>query len=231
MARSTFSGPILSGDMRFTPIRNVGYTDLVQGVDMNFGNTTGANTAGYPGASGQFVASNNIPNSVGVIYNPQNGAFSSTGATVLTPTADTATNVYRGAVFYLPWGANINDFIVDVGTAISMTGTTPTYTVKFGNTFNGSQYGSCTISGTGRQTVTYSAAQVTAIQSTTQDFQNPQLGQEPIWLSQVVMTLVINGASGDLSGAISGLLFGTVRYTQADYNIGNATTYPYGNFD
>jgi hypothetical protein len=134
-------------------------------------------------------------------------------------------------VFYLPWGSNINDFIVDVGTAISMSGTTPTYTIKFGNTFNGSQYGSCTISGTGRQTVTYTAAQVTAIQSTTQDFQNPQLGQEPTWLSQVVMTLVINGASGDLSGAISGVLFGTVRYTQADYNIGNATTYPYGNFD
>ena len=30
MARATFEGPILAGDNRFGPLRNVGYTDLVQ---------------------------------------------------------------------------------------------------------------------------------------------------------------------------------------------------------
>ena len=62
MARTTFSGPILSGDSRFGPIRTVGYTDLAQNIDMNFANTGGNGTAGYAGGSGQFVNGNLIPN-------------------------------------------------------------------------------------------------------------------------------------------------------------------------
>jgi len=30
MARSTFSGPVISGDQRFGPLRNIGYTVLEQ---------------------------------------------------------------------------------------------------------------------------------------------------------------------------------------------------------
>ena len=44
MARSTFDGPILSGDSRFGPIRTVGYTDLAQDFALNFANL-GATTA------------------------------------------------------------------------------------------------------------------------------------------------------------------------------------------
>ena len=45
MGRSTFEGPILSGDNRFGPLRNVGYSQLVQNVDLDFSNTTsGTNT-------------------------------------------------------------------------------------------------------------------------------------------------------------------------------------------
>ena len=117
MARSTFSGPILSGEQRFGPQRNVGYTDLVQAALLDFSVTT-PNTANYGGASGVFVASNNIPNSAATIWTPQNGSYSNTGPTVSTntPTADTAGTIYRGVSFLLPYGSNITDVIVDVGT-------------------------------------------------------------------------------------------------------------------
>ena len=61
MARSTFEGPVLSGDNRFGPLRNVGYMQLVQDANIILTNTT-VNTAGYGGASGQFVNGNGIPN-------------------------------------------------------------------------------------------------------------------------------------------------------------------------
>jgi len=53
-------------------------------------------------------------------------------------------------------------------------------------------------------------------------------------LSQVVLTLTIpytGGTSGTLSSITAGTFNIIVRYTQLDGNIGNATTYPYGNFD
>jgi hypothetical protein len=229
MARSTFAGPILSGDQRFGPVRNVGYTDLVQGIDLNFGNTGGNGTAGYPGASGQFVNGNLIPNVNATVYTPSSTVYPPAAASI---TADTTSAIYRGAVFYLPTGCNINDVIIDVGTAVSVTGTTPAYAVKVGNQFNGSQYASCTLSSTGRQTVTYSGAQVTAIQSTTADFTNPTGVVEPATFSQVVFTLAITGGSSDLvASSLAGVIYFTVRYTQPDNNIGNTTTYPYGNFD
>ena len=125
MARSTFDGPILSGDNRFGPVRDVGYTDLVQTALLDFSVTT-ANTANYGGASGQFVASNNIPNSNGVIYTPQGGVYSNTGPTVATaPTADATTTVYRGVVFYLPYSCNITDVILDIGTVPKDSAGTP----------------------------------------------------------------------------------------------------------
>jgi hypothetical protein len=69
MARSTFDGPILSGTQRFGNFRNVGYVDLVQTAALNIANTT-ANTAGYGGSSGIFIASNGIPNSATTVYTP-----------------------------------------------------------------------------------------------------------------------------------------------------------------
>ena len=48
MARSTFSGPILSGANRFGPLRDVGYTDLTQTAFLDFSVTT-PNTANYGG--------------------------------------------------------------------------------------------------------------------------------------------------------------------------------------
>ena len=61
MARATFEGPILAGDSRFGPLRNVGYADLVQSTSIVLTNTTNG-TAGYGGLSGQFVNGNTIPN-------------------------------------------------------------------------------------------------------------------------------------------------------------------------
>ena len=42
---------------------------------------------------------------------------------------------------------------------------------------------------------------------------------------------LIGGTSGTLSSITAGTFNIIVRYTQLDGNIGNATTYPYGNFD
>ena len=59
MARSTFEGPILSGDNRFGALRDVGYAVLEQDcyIDLSV-STVGAN--GYSGGSGQFAWGNNI---------------------------------------------------------------------------------------------------------------------------------------------------------------------------
>ena len=232
MARSTFSGPILSGDQRFGPIRNVGYTDLAQNIDMNFANTGGNGTAGYAGGSGQFVNGNLIPNTNAVVYTNSSTVFPPTAATI---TADAATTVYRGAVFYLPTGSQINDFFVDIGTGITGGSTITAGVVNIGNQFNGTQYGSVTLTATtnvlvaGRYSTTFTGTQLTNIQATTADFTNPTGVVEPATFSQVVMTLVITGTG--TPAPTTGTLYLTVRYTQADGNIGTTTTYPYGNFD
>ena len=232
MARTTFSGPILSGDSRFGPIRTVGYTDLAQNIDMNFANTGGNGTAGYAGGSGQFVNGNLIPNVNAVVYTNSSSVYPPTAATI---TADAATTVYRGAVFYLPTGSQINDFFVDIGTGITGGSTITAGVVNIGNQFNGTQYGSVTLTATtnvlvaGRYSTTFTGTQLTNIQATTADFTNPTGTIEPATFSQVVMTLVITGTG--TPAPTTGTLYLTVRYTQADGNIGTTTTYPYGNFD
>ena len=82
MARATFDGPVLVGDNRFGPLRNVGYSELVQGVSMVLTNTT-PNTAGYGGASTQFVSNVNIPNTQATIYTPGTTTY----AVATVPTA------------------------------------------------------------------------------------------------------------------------------------------------
>ena len=137
MARATFEGPILSGDSRFGPLRNVGYTDLVQSTSIVLTNTTNG-TAGNSGGSGQFVNGNQIPNLNATVYTPSSTVYPPAAATI---TADAGTagagTLYRGVVFYLPYGSDINDFLIDTNVAITATGgTIGTVSAKMGNAFN-----------------------------------------------------------------------------------------------
>jgi len=233
MARSTFSGPILAGDQRFTQVRNVGYTDLVQTAFLDFSVTT-PNTANYGGGSGVFVASNNIPNSIGTIYTPQSGSFSNAGPTKASaPTADTSGTIYRGVVFYLPYSCNITDVIVDVGTlptdgAVTANSIQPYVSNNFA-TSTGVYATMAAITSATRGTATYVGTQLPYASATLQDFQNPNVGLEPTWFSQVVVTLKITNTS--LTTPTSGQIEVTLRYNQNDMNIGSSTAYPYGNFD
>jgi len=237
MGRSTFEGPVLSGDNRFGPQRDVGPVLLTQQAFLDFSVTT-PNTANYGGASGQFVASNNIPNSNAVIYTPQSGVYSNSGPTVASaPTADATTTVYRGVVFYLPYGSNITDVILDIGTVPKDSAGTPLAVTAIqpyvSNNFATSTgvYGTfANISSPAAQryTATYVGSQLPNASSTLQDFQNLQPGQQPSWFSQVVVTLKMTTSVAGLS---SGQVEVSLRYNQLDLNIGNTTTYPYGNFD
>ena len=116
MGRSTFEGPVNSGDNRFGPQRDIGTVELVQRIYMNFANTT-PGQAGYAGGSGIFATSNNIPNNVATIWTPQSGAFSNTGPTVASaPTADATGTAYRGAVFLLPQQSSLLSIDWDIVT-------------------------------------------------------------------------------------------------------------------
>jgi len=233
MARSTFSGPIISGDQRFSPVRNIGYTDLVQSALLDFSVTT-PNTANYGGGSGVFVNSNNIPNNSAVIYTPQSGVLSNTGPTVASaPTADATGTIYRGAVFYLPYSCNITDVIVDVGTlptdgSVTANSIQPYVSNNFA-TSTGVYATMAAITSATRGTATYVGTQLPYASATLQDFQNPNANTQPTWFSQVIVTLKITNTG--LTTPTSGQIEVTIRYNQLDMNIGNTTTYPYGNFD
>jgi len=241
MGRSTFEGPILAGDNRFGPQRDVGTTVLSQYAFLNFATTT-AGTAGYGGGSTIFINSNGIPNNIATIYAPQAGVFSNTGPTTgTTPTADASGTIYRGAVFLLPASSYIQDIIIDsVLNAYDGTTNATTLNAYASNAFNtgttplyGASGAITTYSGSAnvpvRTAMTFTQAQYGNAQSTLQDVQNIQPGQQPTWFSQVVVTLKFTTAS--LSTPTAGQVGITVRYVQADTNIGNSTTYPYGNFD
>jgi len=233
MARSTFSGPIIAGEQRFGPQRNVGYAQMVQNAFLDFSNTV-AGTTNYGGGSGTFVSSNNIPNNTATIWVPQNGAYSQSGPVVASaPTADTTGTNYRGVSFLLPWGSNITDIIIDQG-LIPTDGSHPVTSIQpyVSNQFTTSAgiYGTfAAITGAGRSYATYTTTQLDNINGTLQDVQNINIGQGPKFFSQVVVTLAMT-ASG-LTSVNAGQVSITLRYTQADYNIGNINTYPYGNFD
>jgi len=236
MGRSTFEGPILSGDNRFGPVRDVGYTDLVQTALLDF-SVTSAGT-NYGGGSGVFVASNNIPNSAATIYTPQSGVYSTNGPTKASaPTADATTLVYRGVVFYLPYSCNITDVILDIGTIPKDSAGTPLAVTAIqpyvSNNFATSTgvyatFANISSPAAQRYTATYVGSQLTNSNATLQDFQNLQPGQQPSWFSQVVVTL---GMTTSAAGLSSGQVEITLRYNQNDMNIGTSTTYPYGNFD
>ena len=229
MARSTFEGPVLSGTQRFGAFRNVGYASLVQSATLNIANTT-PNTAGFGGTSGQFVDSNNIPNTYTTVYTPS----TSTTYTATSIPADSAT-VYRGFVAYLPAGSRINDIFVDIGVITTFTsGSLTSIQVNVSNDYVAAT-GTCTYAQTavltspavGRQSFNaFTATQLANQQATSTDI--IQINGEPP-LSQVVFTVAsINGTNVAITG---GTYYFTIRYTQPDGNIGTATTYPYGNFD
>jgi len=227
MARSTFEGPILAGDTRFGALRNVGYVDLSQSANLLLTNTT-TNTANYGGSSGVFVDSNNIPNADGVVYVPSSSTFPSA---VQTIPADSATNVYRGFVAYLPAGSRIVNMIVDVQALVTVTGTLTSQTVYISNNYTAAAgtptYGATgAISAVGRQALaTFTATQLDNMQATSTDI----LQRGAPSLSQVVFTIAIVGTT--LSAVTAGQYIFTVQYTQADGSIGSKTAYPYGNFD
>jgi len=247
MARSTFEGPILSGDNRLPPFRNVGYTDLAQSVVLDFTNTTNG-TANYSGSSGQYVTSSIIPNQNVTVYQPSATVYPPVAQTV---TVDTATVLYRGAVFYVPYLSKINDILVDVQALQTLTtGTVTGMEVLVHNNFLASggtaRYLTLGTSGTtftaGRQNLTsqYSATQLNNMLATTGDITDPPGfaaggGQGTSPYSNLVSQVVVNVATtvAGANGAVpftAGRYIITLRYTQIDPAIGNTTTYPYGNF-
>jgi hypothetical protein len=235
MARATFEGPVLSGDNRFGPLRNVGYTQLVQNVDLDVSNATvGSST--YAGSSGQFVASNGIPNVNGTVFTPSSTVYPSVAQTI---PADSATNVYRGAVFYLPTGADLDDIFLDIATVFAVAGGTASLTsVQFlvSNNYTAAAgtaayftTGVITSNAVGRQSLsTFTSTQITNQSATSTDILQ---GNGQPNLSQVVVTIALVGTALNTRTSLTGQLNVTLRYTQPDNNIGTLTTYPYGNFD
>jgi hypothetical protein len=230
MARSTFEGPILSGDQRFGPFRNVGYADLVQSTGMSIANTS-ANTALYGGAAGVYVKSNGIPNAQATVYTPNSA---STTLTATSIPADAAT-VYRGAVMYIPAGSKIVDILIDVGLVTTFTsGSLTSIQINVSNNYVAAA-GTCTYAQTavltspavGRQSLNaFTATQYTNQQATSTDIVQDN-GQAN--LSQIVFTIAsINGTNVAITG---GIYYFTLRYIQPDGNIGTTTAYPFGNFD
>lgn len=233
MARSTFEGPILSGDNRFGPLRNVGYSQLVQNVDLDFSNTTsGTNT--FSGGSGVFVVSNGIPNVNGVVYTPSSTVYPSVAATI---PADSATNIYRGAVLYVPTGADLDNIYVDVSALYAVSGgsaAVTSQTVYISNSFTAAAgtptyFATGAVSAVGRQSLaTFTATQINNQTSTTTDIVQAN-GQPNI--SQIVITIAIVGTALLTATSVTGRYNFTLQYTQPDGNIGTTSSYPYGNFD
>jgi hypothetical protein len=228
MGRSTFEGPILAGDNRFPPFRNVGSADLVQSAGLVLTNTT-PNTANYGGSSGQFVTSGqSLINSPGTVFTP---SATNPVLTATTIPADTTTLWVRGAAFYLPVGCDINDILIDCGVVPTVTGTLTSATVYVSNNYtNGTPTPTLAstgaISAVGRQSLTaFTGAQLANLFNTPTDIVLPN-GQPNV--SQVVFTVAIVGTS--LTAITAGTFYFTIRYSQADGNIGTATAYPYGNF-
>jgi hypothetical protein len=232
MARSTFEGPVIAGDNRFGPLRNVGYVELVQDAYIDLSITT-PGTNGYSGTSGQYAFSNSIPNIQGQLFTPSTAY----PATTTTPPTDVSTQVYRGVVFYMPTGCTITDITIDYLSAITgeSGATLSDVSVYVSNattaaagtpTYASTQLGTSTVGTAGRKTTSYTATNLINMLSTTTDI--VQANGQPN-LSQVVFTLSITGTT--VAAPTGGKFNFSFRYTQPDNNIGTLTTYPYGNFD
>ena len=223
MGRSTFDGPILSGDNRFGALRNVGYTDLIQQefIDLTVTNPALLN---YGGASTQFVQNTTGRGLPGTIWTPSTSLIWPANAPVV-PTADTASLIYRGYVLWIPAGADLNDVLIDCAVVPTASGGSVTgVVVNVGNTFNGAQYwNTASFTAIGRQAPSgLTAAQIQAQNAPTTDIVLPS---QP-GLSQIVFTIAITGTT---MGAITAGQFNlALRYNQGDVQLGG-TGYPYGN--
>ena len=232
MGRSTFEGPVLSGTNRFGPLRNVGYQQLVQNVDIDISNSV-AGTSTYGGGSGVFVCSNGVPNTAGTVYVPS----ATSAPTVQTIPADSATIIYRGAIFYLPTGSDLDNVYADCVTAFAVSGGTATLTAAYVYVSNNYTVASATptyyatgaITAVGRQSLaTFTNQQILNQSATSTDIY--QGGTQPN-LSQVVVTIALVGTTLTSATSLAGQVNITLQYSQPDNNIGTLTTYPYGNFD
>jgi hypothetical protein len=232
MARSTFDGPVLAGDNRFGPFRNVGYMMMAQHVDIDLSNTTSGSST-YSGGSGIFVNGNGIPNLAATVYTPS----TSYPPSAQTIPADTATNVYRGVVMYLPTGCDFDGVNIDCQAVVAVAGGTASLTsatVYVSNNYTAAAgtaayFNTGAISAVGRQALsTFTATQIGNQTSTSTDI--IQTNGQPN-LSQVVFTLAIVGTNLDTRTSLTGKFSFFARYIQSDPNIGTTTTYPYGNLD
>ena len=235
MARATFEGPVLAGDNRFGPLRNVGSARLSQNAVVDYSVTTGNGTSYYPGAAQQFVNGNQLSSDANVnatVYTPSSSAYPSVAATI---PADSGTNIYRGAVAYLPAGSQIESIVVDYLTAITVGNASLSavnvyvsngYTAAAGTpAYATIALGTTTVGTVGRQTTTYSAANLANMTSTSTDI----LQSGAPNLSQVVFTLSIVGVT--LTTLTAGKFNFDINYVQADGTLGTKTVYPFGNAD
>lgn len=231
MARSTFEGPILAGTNRFPPFRNVGSVDLAQNGQFSFANTT-SGTPGFSGGSAIAVTGGQTyPNTPAIVYTPNSAN------TTLTPaltTADSGSFVYRVFVMYVPAGSTIVDYVADIVAPVITSGTFSGVTIQLSNQFAysgafGATYASSVNTvNTGRVSwSTLTATQIANSQSTSTDIVLPN-GQFNV--SQIVWTVWVTG-TGITLPFTAGSVSLTLRYIQADGNIGSATAYPFGNFD
>ena len=235
MARSTFSGPILSGTVRQNALRNVGGSNLVQTAVIDL-SVTGAQTANYAGASGVFVASNytsgtNGQNLAATVYTPSSSTYPSA---VQTIPADTATNIYRGVVMYVPTGSIITQINVGCGVVPAVAGGTAVlttltpyisnnYTVAAGTP---TYADTAAVTAVGWQALaTATATTLTNLNSTSTDILQASAPN----LSQVVFTLALVGTTLTTATSLAGLFYLQLEYIQTDSNLGNQTTYPYNN--
>jgi len=236
MARSTFEGPILAGDNRFGALRNTGSARLSQNSFVDYSVTTGNGTPGYPGAASQFVNSNQLSSDANVnatVYTPSSSTYPSVAASI---PADSGTNIYRGAVMYIPANSQIESIVVDYLTAITVGNASLSavniyasngYTAAAGTpTYATITLGTTTVGTAGRQTTTYSATNLLNMAATSTDIL-PGGGVNP--MSQVVFTLSIVGTT--LTTLTAGKFNITLNYIQADGSLGTKTVYPYGNAD
>lgn len=231
MARSTFEGPILAGTNRFTPFRNIGSVDLAQNGQLTFTNLN-SGTPGFAGASTVPVTGGQTyPNIPAIVYTPNSA---NTTLTAASTTADTTSTYYRVFVMYVPAGSTIVDYVADIVAPSFQSGSFSGVQVSLSNQFAyngqiGATYAtSVSTVNTGRVSWnTLSATQITNAQSTSTDIVLPN-GQFNV--SQIVWTVAINGTSLVIPFT-AGSVSLTLRYIQADGNIGSATAYPFGNFD
>lgn len=227
MARSTFEGPILAGTNRYPPFRNTGSVEITQNGGMQLTNTT-PNTALFGGSSGVFVTSNQtFANSTSLVYVPS--ATNPVLATQAIP-ADSATQIYRGFVMYVPSGCHIENFTVDVGVVPTVAAGSITSTLVYVSNNYTVQGGTPTygvtgaITAVGRQSLaTFTGTQLANQFSSSTDIVLPN-GQFNV--SQIVFTISIVGTT--MTTLSAGTFYFTVFYSQTD-PMGTPTVYPFGN--